>query len=100
MSPTDLSRAPERVLLLMAPGAPCDQLESILQDAMLPARRCADIDELQHEFTQGAGIAILAFELLTPPAMRRLTDMLGRQESWSDLPVAILSDRTEQSPSL
>jgi signal transduction histidine kinase len=78
-----------RVLVLTPPEPDATLIQTVLGEARLPARFCADIDELCREMGAGAGAALLAEESLHPPVVQCLVDLLARQGPWSDFPLLI-----------
>ncbi len=80
-------------MLLLAPTPRDAQLaRSVLADAGIVSHACADLSELLQETSQGAGALLLAEESLPgEPALQALSDLLGRQPPWSDLPILLLA---------
>lgn len=78
-------------VLVLAPSEPdVSVIQTVLNQAELTGRFCTDMEELCRGIEAGAGVALVADEVLTAEAMRGLVDLLNRQPSWSDLPVVVL----------
>ncbi|MBL8796621.1 MAG: response regulator [Planctomycetia bacterium] len=88
----------ERVLVLTPPGGEAGLIEDVLRRDGLPRCRLANLSALCAEFTRGAGAAVIAEEMLTPPVMQQLAETLGRQGEWSDFPLLILFGEVGRSP--
>jgi signal transduction histidine kinase/CheY-like chemotaxis protein len=94
MSPSNDPAQDERVLILTSPEADHAAVTSVLDQAGLSYRVCADIEDLCRELTAGAGTALLAQEVLDQQGMSRLTEVLQGQPPWSDFPLVVLFDNT------
>jgi PAS domain S-box-containing protein len=89
----------ERVLIL-APTLQDAQLsETLLGQAGLACKVCADIAELEGALAEGAGAILLTEELLLAPDAPRLAELLRRQPPWSDIATILLSASGVDSPS-
>src|SRR5690606_11544983 len=56
--------------------------------------------DIAGELAKGVGVIVIADEALTPDLLRAITEFLGKQGTWSDLPVLILSKRGLDSPEM
>jgi signal transduction histidine kinase len=52
---------------------------------------CANVAELCRGIDEGAAVALLAEEMLTPAAVTQLGALLKRQAAWSDFPIVVFS---------
>ena len=75
--------------------------EKVLSRAGLDPRICADMAGVCELIEQDAiGVLLLAEEALAPRARDKLFESLGRQQSWSDVPIVILTGQDELSGTL
>ena len=75
--------------------------EKVLSRAGLDPRICSDIAAVCELIEQDAiGVLLLAEEALTPRARDKLFESLARQQSWSDVPIVILTGQDELSGTL
>ncbi|HEX7956708.1 MAG TPA: HAMP domain-containing sensor histidine kinase, partial [Pyrinomonadaceae bacterium] len=87
-----------RVLLLTPTGRDADLTGRYLSGVGIPVEVCAGMAELCEKCLEGAGAALVAEEALSPENTRRLLDTLGEQPAWSDLPLVVLTSRSETTP--
>jgi anti-sigma regulatory factor (Ser/Thr protein kinase) len=81
-----------RVLLLLSHSRDAELTAGALTTAGFAVRPCNGFDDLTRVIVgEEAGLAILAEETLTPPALDTLERILIRQPPWSDLPLIILT---------
>jgi len=83
----------ERILVLAPVGRDGQLAERALRAGGLEALACFDIAQLCERIAEGAGAAVLTEEALFPAAAGRLSEELGRQPPWSDLPLIIFGSR-------
>ena len=83
----------ERILVLAPVGRDGQLAERALRAGGLEALACVDVDQLCERIAEGAGAAVLTEEALFPAAAARLSEELGRQPPWSDLPLIIFGSR-------
>jgi signal transduction histidine kinase/ActR/RegA family two-component response regulator len=88
---TEANGRAERILVLAPVGRDGALACRALGQAGLAAVPCATMDDLCRELEAGAGAALLTEEALGPDATRRLLGALGRQPSWSDVPLIVLT---------
>ncbi len=81
----------DRVLLFLPPGAEATLLERLMSQAGIAFAPCGGIDELADQIAAGVSAVVLSQESLDQSAMKRLVEILGRQPSWSDVPLLLLS---------
>lgn len=79
----------ERVLVLAPTGRDAEVTREVLGRDGVLCHACADLDELLREVEAGAGVLLITEEAIPRGALDRIGAALGRQESWSDLPVII-----------
>jgi signal transduction histidine kinase/CheY-like chemotaxis protein len=63
----------------------------LLARAEIPAQIVADLEELCREIEAGAGVLVLAQEVMSAGFLGCLHDVLKHQPEWSDLPVVVLT---------
>ncbi len=85
----DTASRPLRVLLLAPTGRDAGTMVQILSRAGVAAEACANAEELCRGIDEGAGVAVVTAEALTPPAMRRIAATLAAQPPWSEIPLMI-----------
>ncbi len=81
----------QRVLLRTATGKDAALTKSVLERAGMPAYACASVEELAREIEHGAGMLLIAEEVLGDAAFASVLAILYGQPPWSDLPVLILA---------
>jgi two-component system, cell cycle sensor histidine kinase and response regulator CckA len=80
----------ERIVLLAPTGRDAELLSGVIDQAGLRSSVSPDMESLCAALQSGAAVAVIAEEALSGPACDQLNDGLGRQESWSDIPVIVL----------
>ena len=88
----------ERVLVLLPPGPDAVLAADVLDQAGLTTHLCADVGELCAQMRAGAGAALLAEEVLDPPALRAVVAVLQRQDVWSDFPLVVFFGSVGPTP--
>ncbi len=83
----------ERVVVLAPSAHDGPVTAGILAQAGIEPVLVRDGAELCDAVEAGAAAVLIAEEALVPDAVRRLTELLGRQEPWSDLPVILFTSR-------
>jgi len=86
---------PLRILLLAPTGRDAETTVQILSRAGFASEACADAEELCRAIEEGAGLAIVTAEALTPRAMRRLAETFAAQPPWSEIPLMIFVAQPE-----
>ncbi|HEX7221052.1 MAG TPA: hybrid sensor histidine kinase/response regulator, partial [Burkholderiales bacterium] len=88
----------EEAVLILAP-TPKDAALSrkILEEAGLECAVCRDVGELCSAIDDGAGVAMLGEEALTPESVNLLRLAIRRQPAWSDFPLLILTEEGADS---
>src|SRR5262249_19775180 len=81
----------EERILVWAVGRDGPLSCAFLQEAGFVCRACSSSEELRAELAAGAGVLILAAELLSKGAVASLEAVLGQQSPWSDLPLIIVA---------
>ena len=85
----------DRILVLAPFGRDADVASSVLRMAGFAAQACKTLDEVIDEMADGVGVLLLAEEGLTHKGLARLTEYIGRQPAWSDIPIVILTGMGE-----
>jgi PAS domain S-box-containing protein len=80
-----------RVLILAPAGRDSAAARSILSRAGIETMICANVTALCRELEAGAGSLLLGEEAMGAAATSALTEVLGRQPSWSDVPILLLT---------
>jgi signal transduction histidine kinase len=81
----------QRILILAPTGKDAALTLSVLDRAGVMAVCCSDLAQICRELERGAGAVLLVEEAVAPNQDGRLTDWLGCQPPWSDLPVLVLA---------
>ncbi|HET6185194.1 MAG TPA: ATP-binding protein [Acetobacteraceae bacterium] len=95
MSPTSSEQSENAVLILAPTGRDGPASADLLRRAGLSAHLCADAAELVARLQQGAGAVLIAEEALRGAAADALTEWVGRQPPWSDMPFVMLTSHRE-----
>ncbi|SDT12258.1 hybrid sensor histidine kinase/response regulator [Bradyrhizobium canariense] len=78
--------------MILAPmGRDASVAAALIREAGFYANVCADLAALMHEIEGGAGLAVIADEAIKTADLRRLTNWLNQQPSWSDFPIVLLT---------
>ncbi|MBT2335241.1 response regulator [Variovorax paradoxus] len=88
----------QRILLRTATSRDAFMANAVLARAEIMAHTCESLCELVRGLQEGAGAIMLAEEVLADPAAAALTEALGSQPPWSDLPVLVLARQGADSP--
>jgi signal transduction histidine kinase len=80
--------------LIWAGGRDGTLTSEFLKSARFEAESFRSGHEICRELERGAGVLILAAEVLSHPESRRLRELLVRQSTWSDIPVVVVAGRT------
>jgi signal transduction histidine kinase/ActR/RegA family two-component response regulator len=92
MTTTDPQNIQDQRILILAPTGRDGQLTArFLRDDGLSVQVCERIEQLCREMLEGAGLVFLTGEALTPGATQYLVEALGRQPTWSDIPLVVLT---------
>jgi signal transduction histidine kinase/CheY-like chemotaxis protein len=89
MAAADIANA--RILILAPIGRDAIASAELLRRAGLQADICKDLDELTPRVDAAALAVLLAEEALFGKDISRLTDQVGKQPAWSDLPFVVLT---------
>ena len=92
-----LSDNDKRVLMLAPTGRDAELMCSVLDEAGVTCRACADMRELCYAMTEGAAALIIAEEALAEAAYRDLAAVLAQEPPWSEPPILLLSERGADS---
>ena len=88
---TKMSDKQRRVLIVAPTGRDARLLCDMLGSNGIASEPFADIRQLCDELRHGAGAILLTDEALGPGALESLSDALGTQPKWSDVPVILLT---------
>lgn len=81
------------VALILAPSFNDGALaEGVLRSAGIESHACASVTELCEAAGRGCGAMIISEEALTWAAISQIHEFLETQESWSDLPIILLTN--------
>ena len=80
-----------RVLVLAPTRRDAELADQMLAQAGVAVRCCEDLAALCNLLEEGAGTILLPEEAILLEDQRRLLGWLGRQPSWSDLPILVLA---------
>jgi signal transduction histidine kinase len=92
---SSLESVESRILVLAPVGNDAPVTVHLLQGSGLRARACRDIEELAREMDIGCAALLLAEEALGGRAVQAVIEALGRQPSWSDIPIIIITTSGE-----
>ena len=92
----------ERRILVLAPtGRDGELTRTVLAEAGIRATVCTDLPQMVQEIANGAGALLLSEEALHSEVhLHFLADRLGRQPTWSDIPILLLAHHGADSPSV
>jgi signal transduction histidine kinase len=85
------SPAEQRILLLVLTERDARLSQAFLNQAGLACTICPSVVALCAELEQGAGVLVVAEEMLRPNGMPLLQEALARQPAWSDVPMIVLT---------
>lgn len=87
----------ERVLILAARRRDADVASQLLTDAGFPSRVCVNAAALTHELREGAGCAVITDEAIDGSAAQWLHSWVQEQPTWSDLPIIVVTSKSEEA---
>jgi len=91
----------EHRILIHAPvGKDARLIAALFDRAGIDCFVCLNLAELVAELAQGAGALLIGDEAVTPEFLRILTHFIDQQQSWSDLPLLIMTRRDAGSAEL
>ncbi|MBR0797729.1 response regulator [Bradyrhizobium jicamae] len=82
----------ERAVILAASERDAAKTAHLIKEAGYYANICGDLAELQREIESGAGLAIIADEVIRHADVADLARWLNEQPSWSDFPIVLMSE--------
>src|SRR6185369_10619977 len=68
-----------------------------LAEEGVEATSCRSVEELCSELLRGAGMVIIAGELLSGEVVAQLRECLARQPPWSDIPIIVVAGAADQA---
>ena len=87
------STVSERALVLAPRGRDAALASAMLAEAHLETAVCPSLSHLVAELDQGAALVIVTEEAIATSDLSALSEWLGAQEEWSDLPFILLTSR-------
>jgi signal transduction histidine kinase/CheY-like chemotaxis protein len=72
----------------------------VLDRTKIECLACRQVDEIFVELRKGVGALLIVEEALTAEFMKQITQFLKGQQTWSDLPILVLSKRGLESPGI
>jgi signal transduction histidine kinase len=90
----------ERFLLRTATGRDAALAHDVLGRAGIGVQACVSMAVLVDELARGAGVLMLAEEVLWPADMALLKTALAAQPAWSDVPLLVLARSGADSPAV
>ena len=79
-----------RVLILAASLKDATSSQALLNQIQIESVICTSIFHLQEEMADGAGVLLLAKEVLNESAIESLSNVLKKQAPWSFIPIVLL----------
>jgi PAS domain S-box-containing protein len=86
-----------RVLIVAPTGRDAHLLCEMLRRNGIICESCADVRQLCEEVRVGIGAILLTEEALGPGALADLSNVLGEQPKWSDVPVILLTGNAQKA---
>ncbi|MGY4476134.1 ATP-binding protein [Bradyrhizobium sp. USDA 3364] len=83
----------ERAVILAASERDAVRTAHLIKEAGYYANICGDLAELERQVASGAGLAIIADEVIRAADLSGLTRWLNEQPSWSDFPIVLMSEK-------
>ncbi|TFZ05178.1 HAMP domain-containing histidine kinase [Ramlibacter henchirensis] len=80
-----------RIVVYGPPGRDAMLVEKVFRAAALEVAHCDTPAKLTAQLRLGAGALMLGEEVLSPATMGVLSEHLGQQPAWSDLPILLLA---------
>ena len=87
------STVSERALVLAPRGRDAALASAMLAEAHLETAVCPSLSHLVAELDRGAALVIVTEEAIATSDLSALSEWLGGQEEWSDLPFILLTSR-------
>jgi len=87
----------ERVLVLAPTGRDAPLAAAVLEEVEIDVAICNDADRLRKEIDNGAGTLLLAEEGLIGIDLAALIERLSSQETWSDIPIVLITRRSSDT---
>ncbi len=79
------------ILVLTPSGNDALNAITVLRDAGMQPRNCADLTDASEQIAEGAGALLIAEEAFTPEETALLMKTLAEQEPWSDIPIILIT---------
>lgn len=88
------SSVEDKVLVLAPHGRDASVALDLLRQHGLPARTCADLDDLVSKLQEGVGAVLITEEAIATADRTALVNWVSAQPKWSDMPFVVLSNGT------
>lgn len=85
----------ERSLILTLRRRDVELALRLLNEAGFSAKACTDIHELMHELRSGTASLIMTDDVVDAPTAQRIGNWVKEQPAWSDLPIIVLTGKTD-----
>lgn len=83
----------DRVLVLAPYRKDADYLCRLLAEHDIDAAHSPDVDDLDAQLAESAGVLVATHEALTPEVLKTVATHLQAQPAWSEMPIVVLLDR-------
>jgi len=90
----------DRIIIYAPTGKDARLIAQVLERAGVASHVCARAADVAVQLTQGAGALLLVDEALDAALLKDVSQFLGEQPTWSDLPVLVMSMRGLDSPEM
>jgi len=91
----EFSGSEERILILAPTGRDAELTRTFLSTSRIEGHICRNMFDLSLRVENGCGAILIAEEALNTTSVEVLVDILGRQPSWSDIPIIIITSGGE-----
>src|SRR5882757_4632074 len=81
----------ERAVVLASTERDATETANLIKQAGYHADICGDLAALKREIGRGAGLAVIADDVIKDVDLSALTRWLNEQPSWSDVPIVLLT---------
>ncbi len=90
-----VEKAQSRILVLAPVGNDAPVTVRLLEASGIPGYACRDTKDLTRQMEIGCAALLLAEEALGAKSVQEVIEALGRQPSWSDIPIIIITTSGE-----
>ena len=85
-----------RAIVLTTRRADAQVAVRVLNEAGIPSSVCGDAAQLIRELSSGAGFVVITEDIATQESIASLQSWVLEQPPWSDIPIIVLTGRTDQ----